>query len=69
MEYDIATGSWPRMGDDVDNDGIAWVSGRGGTRGLTEPVLSETAFLLEVAGATPHMQDVATPAHADWSLA
>jgi hypothetical protein len=65
MEYDIATGSWPRKGAiDVDDHGIAWVSGRGGNRGL----VGEHEFLLEVAGVTPD-QDAAALAQADWLLA
>jgi len=64
MEYDIDGGNTHRKGEvDVDNDGIAWVSGRGGTRGY-----AEDAFLLEVAGVTPNAQDAGTP-HADWFLA
>ena len=65
MEYDIATGSWPRKAAlDVDDHGIAWISGRGGIRGLT----GEYAFLLEVAGVSPD-QDAGTPTQADWFLA
>jgi hypothetical protein len=60
MEYDIATGSWPRTGAiDVDDHGIAWVSGRGGIRGLT----GEYEFLLEVAGVTPERDT-----QVDWFL-
>ena len=62
-------GNTHRKGEiDVDHDGIAWVSGHGGTRGLTDPLRGDTAFLLEVAGVTPG-PDVGTPAHADWFLA
>lgn len=60
MEYDIATGSNHRKGEiDADNDGIAWVSGKGGTRGL-----AEHTFLLEVAGVTPG--ESGGPPHTDW---
>jgi hypothetical protein len=53
MEYDVITGNRHGKGEvDVDHDGIAWVSGRGGVRGLTDPLLGEDAFLLEVAGVT-----------------
>jgi hypothetical protein len=69
MEYDVITGNRHGKGEvDVDHDGIAWVSGRGGVRGLTDPLLGEDAFLLEVAGVTSGL-DVGTPTHADWFLA
>ena len=61
MEYDIDGGNFARKGQAAfDQDGIAWVSGQGGTRGQTDPLHSETAFLLEVAGVTPNVQDAGT---------
>jgi hypothetical protein len=69
MEYDIATGNRHGKGEaDVDHDGIAWVSGQGGTRGATDPLHATDTFLLEVAGITPHGQDGGA-LQADWFLA
>jgi hypothetical protein len=62
MEYDVATGNnTHRKGEvDVDDTGIAWVSGRGGVRGY-----ADDTFPLEVVGVTPHGPDVGT---ADWLM-
>jgi hypothetical protein len=63
-EYDIDGGNTHRK-TGVELDGIAWVSGQGGTR-LTE--VTETGFLLEVAGVTPALPDVGVPTPTDWLL-
>jgi hypothetical protein len=61
MEYDIATGNRHKTETDVDDSGIAWVSGRGGIRGL----VGQYEFPVEVAGVTP---DPDTGTQADWFL-
>jgi hypothetical protein len=65
MEYDIDGGNFNRKGPAAgDQSGIAWVSGKGGVRGID--LLPEAAFRLEVADTTP---DLSTPTHTDWFLA
>jgi hypothetical protein len=65
--FDIATGNTQRKSETgVDHDGIAWVSGQGGTRATD--LYGAEAFLLEVAGVTPDVPDVGTPTHTDWFL-
>jgi hypothetical protein len=65
MEYDIDGGNFNRKGPAaVDQSGIAWVSGKGGVRGLD--LFPETTFQLDVADVTP---DLSAPMHSDWFLA